>query len=148
MRLLVSLVLVVCTPVATAAQAPAPAPPLHPSVRLPPALDRVLRDYERGWSAGDVNALAGLFTPDGFALPNGKAPARGADAIKAAYAGGGGPLKLRALAYATADTVGYIIGAFTYNDPAAPDIGKFILALRKGPGGRWLIAADMDNAMK
>ncbi|MBC7898243.1 MAG: DUF4440 domain-containing protein [Cytophagaceae bacterium] len=117
-------------------------------MQLPPALDRVLREYEQGWSKGDVNALAALFTRDGFALQNRKPPARGADAIKVAYAGPGGPLKLRALAYATGDTVGYIIGAYTYNDPRAPDIGKFVLALRKGPGGRWLIAADMDNAIK
>jgi hypothetical protein len=42
---------------------------------------------------------------------------------------------LRALAFATADTVGYIIGAYA---PAqgAPDIGKFILLLRRSPAGR------------
>ena len=145
----VALALVTCSTVTASAQAPAATQaPSHPSVKLPPELDRVLRDYENGWSKGDVSALASLFTADGFALPNRKPPARGAEAIKAAYAGPGGPLKLRALAYATSDTVGYIIGAFTYNDPKAPDMGKFILALRKGPGGRWLIAADMDNAVR
>lgn len=138
-----ALVLVACTALAAPAQAP-----VHPSVKLPPELDRVLRDYEQGWSKGDVKALSALFTADGFALPNRKPPAKGAEAIQAAYAGPGGALKLRALAFATADTVGYIIGAYTYDDPRAADIGKFILALRKGPGGRWLIAADMDNAMK
>lgn len=146
--LVVALTLLAGSSVITSAQAPAPVAPTHPSVQLPPALDRVLRDYEAGWSRGDVNALAALFTSDGFALPNRKPPARGADAIKAAYAGPGGPLKLRAIAYATSDTVGYIIGAYTYNDPRRPDIGKFVLALRKGAGGRWLIAADMDNAIK
>lgn len=147
--LVVALALAACTTVAASAQAPtATQAPTHPSVKLPPALDRVLRDYENGWGKGDEEALAKLFTADGFALPNRKPPARGAEAIKAAYAGPGGPLKLRALAYATSDTVGYIIGAFTYNDPNAPDMGKFVLALRKGPGGRWLISADMDNAVK
>jgi len=54
------------------------------------------------------------------------------------------PPPLRALAYATADTVGYIIGGYS-STPGAPDIGKFILALRRERGGAWRIAADMDN---
>ena len=55
-----------------------------------------------------------------------------------------GELRLRALGYATADTVGYIVGGYRY-PPKDEDVGKFVLALRKGPGGRWLIAADIDN---
>jgi ketosteroid isomerase-like protein len=89
-----------------------------------------------------------LFTADGFALPNGKPPARGHEAIRAAYAGPGGPLKLRALAYATSDTVGYVIGAYTYGERTAADVGKFVLALRKAGDGRWMIAADIDNSIR
>jgi hypothetical protein len=37
---------------------------------LPPDLDRVLRDYERAWSAGDAKAIALLFTEDGVLLQN------------------------------------------------------------------------------
>jgi len=116
-----------------------------PSVELPPALARVLRDYERAWQARDPTALAALFAPDGFVLSNERPPVRGRSAIRAAYKDGGGPLSLRALAYATEGPVGYIIGAF---GPRAgeKDTGKFVLALRRDPEGRWLIAADMDNA--
>ncbi len=115
-----------------------------PSVNLPPALDRVLRDYERAWQAKDAAGLAALFTEDGFVLSNGKPPVRGRDAIRVAYANSGGPLALRALAHATDGNVGYIIGAF---GPAKdePDSGKFNLALRRVKG-EWLIAADMDNS--
>ena len=116
-----------------------------PSVTLPPALDRVLRDYERAWRAGDNTALAALFAEDGFVLQGGRAPVRGRAAIRAAYAGqGGGQLRLRALAAATADSVGYIIGAYGYGD-APGDVGKFTLTLRRAPGGAWLIFSDMDN---
>jgi ketosteroid isomerase-like protein len=117
-----------------------------PSVTLPPALDRVLRDYEAGWRAGDARALAALFTPDGFVLQSGRPPVRGRAAIETAYAGQGGPLHLRALAFATADSVGYIVGAYGYGPlgTPAPDMGKFTLTLRRG-GGRWLIFSDMDN---
>ena len=123
------------------------APRALPSVDLPPTLERVLRDYERAWAAGDAAGLATLFTEDGFVLSNGAEPIRGRDAIRRKYANAGGPLRLRALGYATADTVGYIVGAYRYGD-AAQDTGKFVLALRRGPDGRWLIAADIDNSIR
>lgn len=118
-------------------------PPL-PSFELPDALDRVLRDYERGWRARDAAALAALFTEDGFVLQHGKPPVRGREAIREAYANSGGPLFLRALAYSADGVTGYIIGAYRAEEHG-PDAGKFILALRQTPGGRWMIAADMDN---
>ena len=124
------------------AQAVLPAP--APTVTLPAEFDRVLRDYERGWRAGKPDSVAQLFTADGYALPNGKAPAHGRAAIAATYAGPGGDLRLRALSYAASDSVGYIIGAYRYG-AGEGDMGKFVLALRK-QGGRWMIGADMDNS--
>lgn len=119
-----------------------------PSVPLPPALDRVLRDYERAWRTGDVTALVALFTDDGFVLQPGRPPARGRAALARVYQGqGGGALRLRALAFAQADTVGYIIGAYGYGNTPG-DEGKFTLTLRRARDGRWLIASDMDNGSK
>lgn len=130
--------------VAAGAQEPeAPAP--LPSVELPPALARVLRDYEAGWKAKDGKRLAGLFTEDGFVMSADQPPVRGRAAIEDRYTrSSGGDLQLRALGYSTADTVGYVVGGYTY-PPNTGDVGKFVLALRKGPDGRWLIAADIDN---
>jgi ketosteroid isomerase-like protein len=134
--------------VVLSAQHPPALPPAVaalPSVTLPPALDRVLRDYEKAWQAKDAAGLAALFAEDGFVLGSGRPPVRGRDAIRAAYTGAGGPLALRALAYATEGSVGYIIGAF---GPVAggEDRGKFALTLRRDPAGRWLITADMDSS--
>jgi uncharacterized protein (TIGR02246 family) len=124
---------------------PASTPPPLPTVTLPSELDRVLRDYERAWRAGDPAALAALFAEDGFVLQGGRAPVRGREAIRTAYTGqGGAPLRLRALSYAVADTVGYIIGAYGYGETAG-DQGKFTLTLRRPRGGAWLIFSDMDN---
>lgn len=119
-----------------------------PSVTLPADLDRVLRDYERGWEQRDPKAVARLFATDGFALPSGQGPARGRAAIEAAYQGQGGPLRLRALAYGVSERVGYIIGAYTYGERSSPDQGKFVLVLTRDASGTWLIAADMDNSIK
>jgi uncharacterized protein (TIGR02246 family) len=137
---------------ASAVQAQAPASPAVerlPSISLPAEVDRVLRDYERLWKAGDGAGLANLFTEDGFiARPGGWI--RGRDAIRPAYqAMAGGDLQLRALAYATADTVGYIVGAYGYGATASTkDNGKFVLALRRRPGAPWLIASDLDSAIR
>ena len=84
---------------------------------------------------------------DGFVLQGNRPPIRGRPAIQAAYEGRGegGPLRLRALAFATADTIGYIIGAYGYGN-APGDTGKFTLTLRRARGEPWLIFSDMDNS--
>lgn len=139
------LVLLSAPAVAGAQQNPPLAPqPQLPSAQLPPEIERVLRDYERAWQARDPAALAALFTEDGFVLSNGRPPVRGRAAVQQAYVGQGGPLALRALAYAASDTVGYIIGGYA-GSAGGPDDGKFILAIRRRPGGPWQIAADIDN---
>jgi ketosteroid isomerase-like protein len=104
-----------------------------------------LTDYESAWQAKDPAALAALFAEDGFVLSSGVPPVRGRDAIRKHYEGQGGPLSLRAFAYATEGPVGYIVGGFA-RQKGEPDLGQFTLTLRLGPDGRWLIQSDMDNA--
>ena len=116
-----------------------------PAATLPPALARVLVDYERAWQNKDAAALAALFAEDGFVLSSDTQPVRGRGDIERHYKGAGGPLALRAFAYATEGPVGYIIGGFARR-PGEPDVGKFTLTLRRAPDGRWLIVSDMDNA--
>lgn len=119
-----------------------------PSVQLPDELDRVLRDYEAAWAAGDEVALAALFTEDGF-VPTPLGWVRGRAGIRRVYENSSGPLRLRALAYHVSESAsaGYIVGAYNYGDTTGTtDVGKFLLALRQDPLGKWLIAADLDNA--
>ena len=131
--------LVACGPAARAQDAS----PL-PSVELPPALARVLTDYEAAWQARDAAALAALFAEDGFVLSSGAPPVRGRAEIQKRYAGSGGPLVLRALAFSTEGPIGYIVGGFA-RKKGDPDVGKFTLTLRKGRDDRWLVFSDMDN---
>jgi ketosteroid isomerase-like protein len=104
-----------------------------------------LTDYEAAWRSRDAPALARLFVEEGFVLAAGRPPVKGRAAIQRHYTGQGGPLALRALAFATDGAVGYIIGGFARQE-GEPDIGKFTLTLRKGAGGTWLIVSDMDNS--
>lgn len=138
---LIAVFSIAAPPVVRAQETP---PPPLPSVALPAEVERVLRDYERNWASGDEAALAALFTEDGFILQNGRPPVRGRANIQQAYASSQGPLRLRAMGYAVDDSVGYIVGAYGYGEGDA-DMGKFVLALRRAPGGPWQIAADIDN---
>jgi ketosteroid isomerase-like protein len=128
-------------PAAAEAANPAPSPP---SLDLPAPLARVLADYESAWQRKDAAALAALFAEDGFVLSSGTPPVRGRASIERHYAGAGGPLSLRAFAFATEGRVGYILGGFA-RQKGEPDNGKFTLTLRREADGRWLIVSDMDN---
>jgi ketosteroid isomerase-like protein len=124
------------------------APDPLPSVELPAELDRVLRDYERHWRAGEAEALVALFTGDGFVARRG-GWVRGREALREGLQGTSSDLRLRAVAYAADGDVGYIVGAYGYGDqPGIPDRGMFVLALRRDGEGRWLIAADLDGAIR
>jgi len=116
----------------------------QPSVALPAELAQVLRDYERAWSQKDAPALAELFVDDGFVLSPGNPMVRGKAAIQAFYRGSGGPLALRAVAFARKGNVGYIIGAYAVH-AGEPDRGKFTLTLHRDASGRWMIVSDMDS---
>ena len=141
--LLLALACLALTSVGVQAQ-PADTTEALASVALPPELDRVLRDYERAWEARDAEALAALFTADGFVLRSGHPPVRGREGIEEAYRNSGGPLHLRALAFERADSVAYVVGGYR-SAADRPDSGKFVLALRRTSGGPWRIVADMDN---
>jgi len=78
-------------------------------------------------------------------LPGGQPPVRGRAAIERYYQGHGGPLSLRAIAYASDGSVGYILGGYT-SEKGKEDDGKFTLTLRKDAGGKWWILSDMDNS--
>ncbi len=125
-------------------EAQEPGSQAFPTVDLPLDVERVLRDYEQAWTGGDSRGLADLFTQDGFALRPRRPPVRGHAAILRTYENVCGNLALRALDFAVSDSIGYIVGAFAA-EPGDPDIGKFVLLLRRGPSGRWLIVADIDN---
>lgn len=137
-------ILALAAPSTTCSQGTAPPPP---SVTLPPELDRVLRDYETAWRASDSNALAQLFADGRVVLTNRGRAVVGREAVRESYSQGGGPLVLRAMSYTVDDTVAFIIGGYAPR-PGEGDAGTFVLALVRPPGGKWLIAADMDRARR
>jgi ketosteroid isomerase-like protein len=137
------LAILFCASLALASQPPASAD-APATITLPPALARVLTDYEAAWRARDAAALARLFADDRVVVPNACPPVTGRARVQECYANSGGPLALRAIASKTDGALGYIIGAYA-EKKGGPDLGKFTLTLAKGSDGRWLIVADMDR---
>ena len=115
-----------------------------PTITLPAPLQRVLTDYETAWRNKDAVALAALFAEDGFVLSSGSPPVRGRAEIEKHYAGAGGPLALRAIAFGMDGALAWIVGGFA-RSAGEPDNGKFTLTLKRDKSGRWLINSDMDN---
>ncbi len=142
---------IVLTVLIAGAQAGAQTPQAPPdtqmpaAISLPPAFDRVLRDYEAAWRDGDGKRLAALFTEDGFAVQSGSPLRRGRAAIAGGVTKPGGTLQLTAFAYSSSGNVGYIVGGYRYPTTVGAG-GRFVLALRSDADGRWLIAADLDNS--
>ncbi len=115
------------------------------------ALRAVSADYNRSPAARDANAIAQYFAPDIVVMsPQGRAPVRGVEANRAAWAGffrGGNPIHTM-----TTDTVvvadggdmGYTLGHWTVgvDTPGgrAAAAGEYLAVWRRR-GGNWRIVA-------
>lgn len=80
-----------------------------------------------------------------MALPNGHAPAKGRKAIEDAYReNAGGVLILRPISYTESADTALVVGMFAIGI-SQPELGKFVLVLRRTTEGAWKIVVDMDN---
>ena len=69
-----------------------------------------------------------MFAPDGFALPKGQPPARGADSIRKACSHGGGmPTTPRAIDSWASGLLVYVVGAYELFQAREPCGPKFAL---------------------
>ena len=121
----------------------------YAAVELPPALDRVLRDFEVHWHARDPAAMAELFTDDGM-MRFGDAWRRGRASLRVSLldAMSGSDLRLWAQQFGMGDSVAYIAGSYGHRTrPDRADIGRLHFSLRKGTDGTWRIAAAMIESV-
>jgi predicted TIM-barrel fold metal-dependent hydrolase len=115
-----------------------------PPVELPPALDRVMKDFERHWHARDEAAFASLFTETGI-MQFGDAWRRGRAAIRVSQLDSkGADIRLWAQQFEMNDSLAYIIGSYGHRTVAdLADLGRLHWTLRKERDGVWRIAASM-----
>ena len=103
-----------------------------PFITLRPDLDRVLREFEHGWQAGDNKiALSQLFAEDGI-FQWADDWIQGRLAIRMMLVGRAGGLRMRPQSFEADDRLGYIAGAYGfYRDTTWVDQGRYVLTLRR-----------------
>lgn len=113
------------------------------SIELPVDFQKTLTDYEHSWKTSNTQALARLFTKNGYVLTPDRPIVQGRSNIQKIYAQAGGNLFLEAHGYDIHGDIAYIIGGYR-SDKVSDPIGKFILILNK-VDQQWMIKADMDS---
>jgi uncharacterized protein (TIGR02246 family) len=120
-----------------------------------PAVLKVADDYTKATLAGDVKAIAALYTEDGIELPPNHPPVKGRAAIEAYYTEQFASAKATSFVLthwesATHGSAAFDVGAYKQTmkpgDAAAmSDTGKYAVILKK-VGGVWKVAYAIYNS--
>lgn len=108
----------------------------------------VVREYQSATNDEDADRLAALYDDAALLLPPDGGVVRGRAEIADFWREGlERGLSMDTVRIVTNDSVGYVVGTYFLagTETAAPDSGKFILALARR-GGDWKVAADIWNA--
>jgi uncharacterized protein (TIGR02246 family) len=120
-----------------------------------PAVLKVSDDYTKATLAGDVKAIAALYTEDAMELPPNHPPIKGRAAIEAYYTAQFAAAKLTAFTLTHWESTAhgdaaYDVGAYTQTikpgeGAAMNDTGKYAVILKK-EGGAWKVAYAIYNS--
>ena len=120
-----------------------------------PAVQKVSADYTKATLAGDVKAIAALYTDDAMELPPNHPPIKGRAAIEAYYTAQFAAAKLTAFTLTHVESAAHGDSAFdvgTYTQTIKPgegaamnDTGKYVVILKK-VGGVWKVAYAIYNS--
>ncbi len=105
--------------------------------------------FEAFANAGDADALASLFEPDGLLVPAPGVEARGAEQVRAACAqlcSTGARFELRTEAVRTAGDLALLSNTWTATTADGSTFGgRTTEVVRRQPDGRWLAVIDDPN---
>ncbi len=116
-----------------------------------------LRDaFAAAFKAGDVAAVAALYTSDGLTQPNNQPTGTGPAGLAASYKAFFDQFNFTSFTLTPVKTeasgnVGYDIGTYAWVATPKPKgdtikaEGRYVVVLRKGDDGTWKAIADMDN---
>lgn len=106
-------------------------------------------------NAKDSARVAALYAENAVLMPPNAPMAKGRPAIQAVWQGmmdeNARDIALTAVDRSVSGDLGYEAGTYTLNmgapgGPVASDKGKYLMTLRRGPGGKWLIQNDIFNS--
>jgi len=105
--------------------------------------------WEAALNAKDVDALVALYTSDARVLPPGGEMESGSDAIRTTFSGiidAGISGELTSIESKISGDLAYDVGTLTLRiDGEVIGTGKFIVTMRRGDHGEWLITNDIWN---
>ena len=114
-----------------------------------------LAEWEAAANRKDAASIAALYTDDGVLMAPNAASVRGRAAIEAFFKGmfdhGARDVKLVQIGAAGSGSIGYAAGTYEFTSgpmgtQAVHDTGKYIVGMKRGADGKWLIAHDIFNS--
>ena len=112
--------------------------------------DDVRQRWVAAANAKDAAGLAALYTEDAVLMPTNMASVKGRTAIQSSWKAmldqGAHDVSLTKTGGAMAADWGYEVGTYSAMFGSSPDKGKYMLSLKKGKDGRWMIHEDIFNS--
>jgi uncharacterized protein (TIGR02246 family) len=112
--------------------------------------DEVRQRWVAAANAKDAAGLAALYTDDALLMPANTAAVKGRAAIQNSWKGmldqGAHDISLKKVGGAQAADWGYEVGTYSAMFGTSPDKGKYMLSLKRGKDGKWLIHEDIFNS--
>jgi len=112
--------------------------------------DDVRQRWVAAANAKDAAGLAALYTEDAVLMPTNMASVKGRTAIQSSWKSmldqGAHDVALTKTGGAMASDWGYEVGTYSAMFGSSPDKGKYMLSLKKGKDGKWMIHEDIFNS--
>jgi uncharacterized protein (TIGR02246 family) len=112
--------------------------------------DELRQRWVAAANAKDAAGLAALYTDDALLMPTNMASVKGRAAIQSSWKGmldqGAHDISLKKVGGAQAADWGYEVGTYSAMFGTSPDKGKYMLSVKKGKDGKWLIHEDIFNS--
>ena len=112
--------------------------------------DELRQRWVAAANAKDAAGLTALYTDDAMVMPSNAPTAKGRTAVQGVWKGlmdqGAHDITLTKVGGAQTNDWGYEVGTYSAMFGTSQDKGKYMLSLKKGKDGKWLIHEDIFNS--